>query len=199
MWVLLPKIQWCDRIQQIKQRLKETCMEKTQFRKYEDSLKKSLSFYSPQLRNRRVLNPLVLITELGHHRRDPRSQACFVILASARGLEKNYNLEQPSQCVSWSTSWFLASGSLKFHLSHLSTSTLPDNLVLRGQGIRPHSVCWDISQFLLTEKQGFQITSFWNGQWCSCSTRLWNRTVKMQPLAALPVRTQAWNHYQGRL
>lgn len=75
----------------------------------------------------------------------------------------------------------------------------PDNLVLTGQGIPPHSVCWDRAQFLLTEKQGFQITSFWNGQWCSYSMRLWYRTVKMQPLAVLSVRTQTGNHYQGRL
>lgn len=95
--------------------------------------------------------------ELGHQCRDPRSQACFVAL------------EQP-QCTIYRSG---PSVHLEVHEisclrlfeissepSGLSTTILPDTLLLTGQGVPLHSVCWD--RFLLTENWGFQINSLWN-------------------------------------
>lgn len=44
----------------------------------------------------------------------------------------------------------------------LSTTTLPDTLLLTGRDVPPHGVHWD--RLLLTGNWGFQITSLWNNQ-----------------------------------
>lgn len=51
-----------------------------------------LKFLLPTIKQRKGFAPFGTDNfELGHQRRDPKSQACFVALASGRGLETSQN------------------------------------------------------------------------------------------------------------